>query len=142
MKDKIRRTIYLVLAFLFLAIAGIGVIIPILPTTPFLLLASFFFTRGWERFNKWFLSSKLYKNHLEDFVKSREMTLKNKLRILIPVTAMLLISIYLVKNIHGRLAIGCVIACKYYYFIFRIRTSCKQDERGGEKKTAETNIDM
>ena len=58
----------------------IGVILPVLPTTP-LLLASFFFTKGSERFNAWFMSTKLYKNYIEDFVINRSMTLKTKIKL-------------------------------------------------------------
>lgn len=122
MKKKPLNLLYLILAFLFFGIGAVGVILPILPTTPFLLLASFFFAKGSEKFHRWFLSTKLYKRHLENFVNNRAMTLKTKLSILLPVSAMLLITFYFVNQIHARIFIGAVIIFKYYYFTFHIKT--------------------
>ncbi|NMA95938.1 MAG: DUF454 domain-containing protein [Clostridiales bacterium] len=122
MKWTIRNIIYITLGFLFLIIGGIGAVLPILPTTPFLLLASFFFARGSERFNNWFISTKIYKNNIESFIQSRSMTLKTKVRILSLASAMLLLAIYLVDNIYARIGIACIMAYKYYYFIYHIET--------------------
>lgn len=122
MKKKPFNLFYLILAFLFFGIGAVGVIIPILPTTPFLLLASFFFAKGSEKFHRWFMSTKLYKMHLENFVNNRAMTLKTKLSILLPVSAMLLITFYFVNQIHARIFIAAVIVFKYYYFTFHIKT--------------------
>ena len=65
------RILYIVLAFLFMGLGIIGVALPILPTAPFLLLAAFFFAKGSQKFHNWFISAKLYKKHLESFVKSK-----------------------------------------------------------------------
>ena len=75
MKYSIKKTVYVILAFLFLIIGAIGAVLPILPTTPFLLAASFFFTKGSRRFNKWFVSTKLYKNYLKNFLESKAILL-------------------------------------------------------------------
>ena len=116
------KYIYLTLAFICAGLGGLGVFLPILPTVPFLLLASFFFAKGSDRFHKWFKSTRLYKNHLESFERERAMTLKTKLCILIPVSIMLIIAAIMMKNIYGRITIAILIAIKYYYFIFRIKT--------------------
>lgn len=122
MGGRIKKAIYVALGFLFLVIGFIGAALPILPTTPFLILASFFFARGSARFNRWFLSTKLYRDHLEGFVRSKSMTLKTKVRILALATIMLSIGAYFASNIYARIIIICVIIYKYYYFIFNIET--------------------
>lgn len=129
MKDRIKKAVYVILGLLFVIIGAIGAVLPILPTTPFLLAASFFFARGSERFNKWFLSTQLYKNYLESFVKSRSMTIKAKVRILTLSTTMLIIAIYMISNIYARIAIICVMMYKYYYFIFNITTLEGKDSK-------------
>lgn len=122
MKKRVIKTIYLILAFIFLAIGAIGVILPVLPTTPFLLLASYCFARGSSRFHCWFTNTKLYKNHIHDFVKTRAMTLKTKLSILIPASCMLIIAYIVCPIVHARYLIIGMMIFKYYYFFFRIRT--------------------
>jgi len=119
---RIRNFLYIILGFIFLAIGSVGVLLPVLPTTPFLLLASFFFTKGSHRFNTWFKSTKLYKNHLEDFLRTRSMELKTKIKLLSISSCVLLISGFLVKVMAVRIFIGFVIVYKYYYFIYKIKT--------------------
>lgn len=117
-----KQIIYIVIGFLALAIGLIGVILPILPTTPFLLLASFCFLRGSEKVNKWFKESKIYKKHLEEFVENKTMTVKQKAAILAFSSIMILIPAILVDNLFMRLTIMLVVIIKYYYFLFRIKT--------------------
>ena len=50
------------------------------------------------------------------------MTLKTKWSILIPVTILLLIAFFMMKNIYGRTFIAVLIFVKYYVFLFRIKT--------------------
>lgn len=117
-----KQIIYIVIGFLALAIGLVGVILPILPTTPFLLLASFCFLRGSEKVNKWFKESKIYKKHLEEFVENKTMTVKQKIAILAFSSIMILIPAILVDNLFMRLTIMLVVIIKYYYFLFRIKT--------------------
>ncbi|WP_153795626.1 DUF454 family protein, partial [Paenibacillus polymyxa] len=73
------KPIYITLGFLFLALGVIGVVVPLLPTTPFLLLATFFFMRGSERIHQWFSNTSLYHKYLESFVQTRSLKLSTKI---------------------------------------------------------------
>jgi len=116
------KYVYLTLGFLFLGLGAVGAFLPVLPTTPFLLLASFFLSKGSDRFHRWFCGTKLYKEHLEDFINSRSMTLRAKIGILILATTMLTVSFIVMQNWIGRGCILLIISFMYYYFIFRIKT--------------------
>lgn len=116
------KTLYLIIGFLFFGLGAIGVILPVLPTTPFLLVASYCFARGSKRFNNWFLSTKIYQKHLDSFVKERAMTLKTKISLLSFASAMLILAFCLVDVIYARILIIAVMIFKYYYFICRIKT--------------------
>lgn len=116
------KPLFIGLGFIFLAIGALGVFLPVLPTTPFLLVASFFFSRGSTRFHRWFLSTGLYKKHLESFATSRAMTLKTKITILSFASSMLILAFIFSANLYARIFIGLTMMFKYYYFIFRIKT--------------------
>ena len=121
MKNPI-RIIWLILGFVAIGIGAVGVVLPVLPTTPFLLLASFCLAKGSERFHNWFTQTKLYKTHLDDFVKTRSMTLKSKFTILLPASAMLILAFTMMPNWYGRGFIIFLIIFKYVYFFTRIKT--------------------
>lgn len=105
-----------------LIVGIIGIIFPILPTTPFLLVSSICFAKGSDKFYNWFINTKIYKNNLEDFVKNREMKIKTKIYLMILSSSMIIISIFMVDFIYLKLLLFCIDLFKYYYFIFKIKT--------------------
>ena len=115
-----RKFIYLALGSLALILGVIGTILPILPTTPFLLLTSYCYAKGSTRFHNWFTQTTLYKKHLESFVTHRSMTLKTKIGLLAFASTMLLFPLIFVDILWVRLLIICMYFIKYYYFIFKI----------------------
>lgn len=119
-KRKIVRIFYIVLGFISLGLGCVGIVLPIIPTTPFLLLTSFCFVRGSEKFNNWFLNTKIYKKHLENFASSRIMTLHGELILLIFVSLMIFMTMFLVNNLYASICLTILILIKYLYFILRI----------------------
>ena len=116
------KIFWLGIGFLAMGLGMIGVVLPVLPTTPFLLLASFCLAKGSERFHKWFTGTKLYQKHLDSFVKNRAMTLKTKLCILFPASGMLILALIAMSNFYGRMLIVFLIVFKYLYFFTKIET--------------------
>ena len=121
------KVVLIILGFISMGIGIVGIVTPILPTTPFLLLASFFFAKGSKRFHDWFISTKIYKKYLESFVKSKAMTLKNKFTILLPVSCMLIITFICVNNLYARIVLVILFIGKYLYFFTQIKTIAKEE---------------
>lgn len=119
---KITKMLLVLCGLICVGLGVLGVILPILPTTPFLLLASVCFVKGSDRFDRWFKSTKLYKKHLENFVQNRQMTLKQKWTILLTADVMLCFPFFLVDNLHMRIFLVLLVIAKFYYFMFRIET--------------------
>ncbi|WP_050636427.1 YbaN family protein [Candidatus Stoquefichus sp. SB1] len=120
------KYIYMVLGMISFLLGAVGVVLPVLPTTPFLLAAAFCFARSSKRVNDWFLSTKIYQNHLDSFVQNRAMTLKTKICILTFASFMLAFPLFLSQNLYLRIFIVCLYLVKYYYFIFKIKTISSQ----------------
>ncbi len=134
---KIKNIIYIVLGFISLGLGCIGIVFPILPTVPFLLLTSFCFVRGSDKFNNWFLKTKIYKNYLEGFVKNKMMTIKGEMILLSLVSLMLFASMWFVNNLVVSIILTILIMCKYLYFIFCIKTVSKEEYIEAKNKLKE-----
>ncbi|KXO16436.1 YbaN family protein [Peptoniphilus sp. GNH] len=116
------KYIYLILGFLFLGIGVVGIYLPLLPATPFLLLAAAFFAKGSEKFHKWFTSTKIYENNIKPIKDKEGLTLKKKFKILGMITLFIAISFYFVKISHARICLIVVLIFHYIYFFTAIKT--------------------
>jgi len=105
----------------------IGILLPILPTTPFLLLTLYFYTRSSKRFERWFISTKLYHKHLKTFVESREMARRDKWMLLIMVDIILITSAIIINRLWVTLLLLFIDGIKYLYFSFYVKTIKKDD---------------
>jgi 2,3-bisphosphoglycerate-dependent phosphoglycerate mutase len=74
----LRRVLFVALGLFFVGMGVLGAMLPILPTTPFLLLASYFFVRSSPRLNAWLLRSKIFGPMLRDWQKHRAVRPKVK----------------------------------------------------------------
>ncbi|MCB1687042.1 MAG: YbaN family protein [Halioglobus sp.] len=72
------RLAALVLAYLFLALAIVGVVLPGLPTVPFLLLAAWFSARGSERLHRWLYAHPHFGKLLIDWETQKAISRRTK----------------------------------------------------------------
>jgi len=72
------KIMYLSLGMVSLGLGILGIPLPILPTTPFLLLAIACFTRSSKRFEKWLYNTKLYQTYVADFRETKSIAKERK----------------------------------------------------------------
>ena len=91
-----KKGLLITVGFLSFGLGSIGVILPILPTTPFLLLSAYCFARGSKRFDIWLKETTLYKIYVADYVETGTIPFKRKWKILANIYLLMGISIYFV----------------------------------------------
>jgi len=67
------RHVFVALGFAALLLGVIGIFLPILPTTPFILLAAALFARGSERFHTWLLAHRMAGPLIADWYEHRSL---------------------------------------------------------------------
>ena len=76
--DKVKRSLYIFIGTLFLVIGFIGVVIPVLPTTPFLLLAAACYVRGSERIHRWMINNRIFGEFIKNYMEGKGIKLRQK----------------------------------------------------------------
>jgi uncharacterized membrane protein YbaN (DUF454 family) len=77
--SKFRKYLFISLGILATGLGIIGVFIPVLPTTPFLLLAAILFSNSSEKFLHWLLNNKLCGGYIRNYREGKGMLLKQKI---------------------------------------------------------------
>ena len=122
---SLKKLFWIILGCIGVGLGSIGVFLPILPSVPFLLLATFSFARSSERLHKWFINTELYKKNLESYVQGKGMSIETKIRIMLIVTLLMGIgfSMMLVKEIYiPCIILLCVWIFHVVYFVFGVKT--------------------
>jgi hypothetical protein len=75
----IKRLLFVTLGTIFLVVGIVGILVPVLPTTPFLLLAASFYARGSRKFHNWLVNNRILGAYLKHYVNGKGMSLRAKL---------------------------------------------------------------
>lgn len=67
MRLKSRKILLLIMGWFFVAVGTIGIVLPVLPTTPFLLIALWAFSQSSEKFHSWLFNHRYLGPPLQDW---------------------------------------------------------------------------
>ena len=107
--QKMMRGAYIIIGTIALVIGAIGLFLPVVPTTPLVLLAAACYYRGSDRLHTWILSSKWFGETIKNYQAGRGLTRDTKLRAISMMWVMILISAwFFVSSLFVRVAMICV----------------------------------
>jgi hypothetical protein len=72
------RAVLIILGSIFLGLGALGILVPLLPTTPFFLLAALCYARSSKRLHNWLLTNKWFGNHFRDYIEGKGASIKTK----------------------------------------------------------------
>jgi uncharacterized membrane protein YbaN (DUF454 family) len=79
MDRNLKRRLLVVAGVASVVVGVVGIFVPVLPTTPFLLLAAFCFVRSSERLNHWLLHNRILGEYVRNYIEKRGMPLRLKI---------------------------------------------------------------
>ncbi len=116
------KIVYIILGAITLILGLIGVFVPGLPTTPFVLVTIFFWSRGSQRLNDWLCSTNFYKNRIEQFVVEKSIRKNDRVGITLLTVLMLSISNLLILNLWFLVFSLLIFALQQWYFKYKLIT--------------------
>jgi uncharacterized membrane protein YbaN (DUF454 family) len=109
MRTTAKRRLLIGAGTLSLGLGIIGVFIPILPTTPFLLLAAACYMRSSERFYQWLISNRIFGAYVRNYIEGRGMPIRLKILTILLLWLTIGLSItFGVQNMVIRIVLICI----------------------------------
>jgi len=107
---KSKRALFIGLGIISLVLAYIGVALPGIPGTPFIILTAFFFIRSSDRLYYWLLRNRLFARIISKFNGEEKLGFKTKLLFLVPVWISAVVAdLLFVERWQGHLTVGLLI---------------------------------
>mgnify|MGYP000271260849 CR=1 FL=1 len=100
MRNKFKKIFYISLGFITLSFGILGIILPLLPTTPFLLLSAFFFMRSSKKLYDWLLNHRFLGIYIYSYITFKAIDLKTKIYAISLLWISLVISMIILQNIY------------------------------------------
>ncbi len=123
------RWAFILAGLFFLGLGIIGIFLPLLPTTPFLLLAAACFARGSKKFYNGLLNSRFFGAYIKNYREGRGIPLKVKIASISLLWITIALSILLLDDLHFIKFILILIATGVTIHITSIRTLKKSNQQ-------------
>jgi len=97
---SLKKYLLIALGSVALVLGIIGVFLPVLPTTPFLILAAFCYTRSSKRLYNWLINHKILGVYIYNYMTYKAVTKSTKIGSLIFLWLSISISMFIISNIY------------------------------------------
>jgi len=97
-KQKLLRAVWLALGLICVGFGAIGIVVPLLPTTPFLLAAAACFCKSSDRMYFWLLNNRWLGDYIRNYREGRGLELKVKVTAIAVLWTTILVSIVFFLN--------------------------------------------
>ncbi|MCJ7576481.1 MAG: YbaN family protein [Dehalococcoidia bacterium] len=109
MRTAVKRRLLIGAGTLSTGLGIIGVFVPVLPTTPFLLLAAACYMRSSERFYQWLIDNRILGAYVRNYIEGRGMPIKIKISTILLLWLTIGVTIaFAVENIVVRIVLICI----------------------------------
>ena len=120
--SHLRKWVLIIVGSFFTGLGIIGIFLPLLPTTPFLLLAAACYIRSSERLYSWLINNKWIGRYIKNYLEGKGVPLKSKVLSISALWITIGYSVFFVVNIFSVRVILILIAIGVTMHLLSIRT--------------------
>ncbi len=124
-----KKMLFVITGAICLLLGITGIFLPVLPTTPFLLLSAALFARSSDRLYEWLINHKIFGEYIRNFREDKAISLQNKIISVSTLWLFMLYSIFFIVNEKWYLQVllaGIALAVTIYILSFRTKKSNKK----------------
>ncbi len=129
----IKKYLLIAAGVISLNLGIIGIFVPILPTTPFILLAAACFMKSSNSLYQWLTNHKYFGKYIENYIKYKAVTLKSKIISIVILWIVILISVIIVKIIWLKILLV-IIAIGVTIHLLKLKIMRKDIKKENENK--------
>lgn len=122
------KLVYFMLFLMNILLSVASALLPVLPSTPFLLLAAYCLAKSSKRLHDWFVNTRLYKANLESYAQGKGMTLRAKIRIMGMITPLMAMGFIMMRSVfEARYVVWLMWLLHFLYLAFCVKTIPEAD---------------
>ncbi len=122
------KLVYFMLFLMNILLSVASALLPVLPATPFLLLAAYCLAKCSKRLHDWFVNTRLYKVNLESYAQGKGMTLRAKIRIMGMITPLMAMGFIMMRSVfEARYVVWLMWLLHFLYLAFCVKTIPEAD---------------
>jgi uncharacterized membrane protein YbaN (DUF454 family) len=137
---KAKRIIYITLGTLCVGLGLIGIVVPLMPTTVFLLMAAFFYSRSSDRFHDWLLTNRLFGDYIRNYREGRGMTATHKTRAILLLWVTIGLSMWMVRLLAVRVLLFIIASAVSVFLLWFVKTY-QPDEHSPQREITGTPVE-
>ena len=119
--NPLAKLMWVSLGSLFVALGAVGVIVPGLPTTPFLILAAACYIRSSQRLYDWLISNKRFGPYLKDYREGKGIPRKAKrLAVVMIVVSVSFSVVFGIEDLTLKIVVGLLGLIGLLYVLFKV----------------------
>ncbi len=127
--NRFVRMLFIVTGSVFVGLGTLGVILPLLPSTPFFLLGAGCYARGSKRFYIWLLTNRYFGEYIRDWRENNGIPFRSKLWVTFVLVTTLCVTAYLMSPVLYVQLLLVTVGIGVSWYVWRLPT--KEEDRDG-----------
>jgi uncharacterized membrane protein YbaN (DUF454 family) len=127
----VTKVLFIILGSVCVGLGVLGIFLPLMPTTVFLLLAAYFYSRSSDRFYNWLIGNRVFGTYIRNYREGHGMTLRHKVNAVSVLWVTVGISLWFLESLALRILLF-LIASSVSIFLLRFVKTYRPEAAAAE----------